>query len=225
MGVPHGAAGHSANTRHRHSCGTIRDLGEHFAGKSPQVRQTFGRVIEIFRRKVRYARPTPRPGRTALRVGCADRFVRSVHIRAVARTAVTVPAGPGSTRAVAHVGTPVMSRRRGPAGPTGPRIRARGRRAAGGWRWAAARRRRHGDADTSGQQTGCDGPADDKPAEPATRSPGWHMSLLLSDTSQRDLRWLQPGGPNSCRPGSRLSNPSQDEAPSESVWIRARKFS
>ena len=178
MGVPHGAAGHSANTRQRHSCGTIRDLDEHFAGKSPQVRQTFGRVIEIFRRKVwphwrsagrhgRYARPTPRPGRTALRVGCADRFVRSVHIRAVARTAVTVPAGPGSTRAVAHVGTPVMSRRRGPAGPTGPRIRARGRRAAGGWRWAAARRRRHGDADTSGQQTGCDGPADDKPAKPA----------------------------------------------------------
>jgi len=43
MSVPLGAAGHSANTSQRHSRGTIRDLDEHFAGKSPQVRETFDR--------------------------------------------------------------------------------------------------------------------------------------------------------------------------------------
>ena len=41
----------------------------------------------------RCARPTPQPGAPRYGVGCADRFVRSVHVRAVVRTAVTGPAG------------------------------------------------------------------------------------------------------------------------------------
>jgi hypothetical protein len=36
-----------ANTRQTHSCGTVRSLAEHFAGKPPAVRALFDRVLEV----------------------------------------------------------------------------------------------------------------------------------------------------------------------------------